>query len=237
MSGFTAVGMDVFLLGPMPTPAVAMLTRSLRADLGVMISASHNPYEDNGIKLFGPDGFKLSDETESEIEARYRQAYAFAAAFSTGVMMPMGFEYGWARRISVVPQDDETAESPRFDLGVFIAAVNRLKQAVPALNEEGPQRLLSRPSDPLIVLLRQSESGAERAFTLVNTQEHEPREVAVAELSVSVDILVCCLSAFFLTSNSLLLSRLFLALFVRTAEVGTGERVVFLLLVPFRRTW
>jgi len=69
MSGFTAVGMDVFLLGPMPTPAVAMLTRSLRADLGVMISASHNRYEDNGIKLFDPDGYKLSDETELEIEA------------------------------------------------------------------------------------------------------------------------------------------------------------------------
>jgi len=68
VSGFTAVGMDVFQLGPMPTPAVAMLTRSLRADLGVMISASHNPYEDNGIKLFGPDGYKLSDETELEIE-------------------------------------------------------------------------------------------------------------------------------------------------------------------------
>jgi phosphoglucosamine mutase len=69
MSGFTAVGMDVFLLGPMPTPAVAMLTRSLRADLGVMISASHNHYEDNGIKLFDPDGYKLSDEAESRIEA------------------------------------------------------------------------------------------------------------------------------------------------------------------------
>jgi len=69
MSGFTAVGMDVFLLGPMPTPAVAMLTRSLRADLGVVISASHNPYEDNGIKLFDPDGYKLSDEAEAEIEA------------------------------------------------------------------------------------------------------------------------------------------------------------------------
>jgi phosphoglucosamine mutase len=69
VSGFTAVGMDVFQLGPMPTPAVAMLTRSLRADLGVMISASHNPFEDNGIKLFGPDGYKLSDETEMEIEA------------------------------------------------------------------------------------------------------------------------------------------------------------------------
>ena len=68
MSGFTAVGMDVFLLGPMPTPAVAMLTRSLRADLGVMISASHNPYADNGIKLFDPDGYKLSDEAEQEIE-------------------------------------------------------------------------------------------------------------------------------------------------------------------------
>jgi phosphoglucosamine mutase len=68
MSGFTAVGMDVFLLGPMPTPAVAMLTRSLRADLGVMISASHNPYADNGIKLFDPDGYKLSDEAEGQIE-------------------------------------------------------------------------------------------------------------------------------------------------------------------------
>ena len=69
-SGFLSMGMDVMLLGPMPTPAVGMLTRSMRADLGVMISASHNPYEDNGIKLFGPDGFKLSDEIETEIEAR-----------------------------------------------------------------------------------------------------------------------------------------------------------------------
>src|SRR5688500_10365101 len=68
-AGFTSVGMDVLLLGPMPTPAVAMLTRSMRADIGVMISASHNPYEDNGIKLFGPDGYKLSDEIEVEIEA------------------------------------------------------------------------------------------------------------------------------------------------------------------------
>jgi len=69
VAGFTSVGMDPLLLGPMPTPAVAMLTRSMRADLGVMISASHNPYEDNGIKLFGPQGFKLSDDVEREIEA------------------------------------------------------------------------------------------------------------------------------------------------------------------------
>ena len=68
-SGFIAAGMDVVLVGPMPTPAVAMLTRSLRADLGVMISASHNPYQDNGIKLFGADGYKLSDDIEARIEA------------------------------------------------------------------------------------------------------------------------------------------------------------------------
>ncbi len=69
VAGFIGAGMDVTLVGPLPTPAIAMLTRSLRADLGVMISASHNPFEDNGIKLFGPDGFKLSDATEDEIEA------------------------------------------------------------------------------------------------------------------------------------------------------------------------
>lgn len=68
-AGFVSMGMDVVLLGPLPTPAVAMLTRTLRADLGVMISASHNPYMDNGIKFFGPDGFKLSDAEETEIEA------------------------------------------------------------------------------------------------------------------------------------------------------------------------
>ena len=68
VAGFIGAGMDVILVGPLPTPAIAMLTRSLRADLGVMISASHNQFEDNGIKLFGPDGFKLSDQTEAEIE-------------------------------------------------------------------------------------------------------------------------------------------------------------------------
>ena len=68
-AGFTSGGMDVLLLGPVPTPAVGMLTRSLRADVGVMVSASHNPFHDNGIKLFGPDGYKLSDAEEAEIEA------------------------------------------------------------------------------------------------------------------------------------------------------------------------
>jgi phosphoglucosamine mutase len=69
-AGFISMGMDVFLVGPMPTPAIGILTRSMRCDLGVMLSASHNPYQDNGIKLFGPDGYKLSDEVEREIEGR-----------------------------------------------------------------------------------------------------------------------------------------------------------------------
>jgi phosphoglucosamine mutase len=83
-AGFTSVGMDVVLLGPMPTPAVALLTREMRADVGVMISASHNPFEDNGIKLFGPDGYKLSDEAELAIEAMIEQDMALADANDVG---------------------------------------------------------------------------------------------------------------------------------------------------------
>ncbi len=84
VAGFTSVGMDVILLGPMPTPAVALLTREMRADVGVMISASHNPYEDNGIKLFGPDGFKLSDEDELAIEAMIAASQPLAPAPDIG---------------------------------------------------------------------------------------------------------------------------------------------------------
>ena len=84
VAGFTSVGMDVILLGPMPTPAVALLTREMRADVGVMISASHNPYEDNGIKLFGPDGFKLSDEAELAIEAMIGSDLPLAASPEIG---------------------------------------------------------------------------------------------------------------------------------------------------------
>ncbi len=83
-AGFTSVGMDVFLLGPVPTPAVGLLARSMRADLGVMISASHNPYQDNGIKFFGPDGFKLSDDTEEAIEALVENGVPLAEARGIG---------------------------------------------------------------------------------------------------------------------------------------------------------
>jgi phosphoglucosamine mutase len=84
VAGFTAVGMDVVLVGPMPTPAIAMLTRSMRADLGVMLTASHNLYEDNGIKLFGPDGFKLSDADEMAIEAYLEELPSLAASEDIG---------------------------------------------------------------------------------------------------------------------------------------------------------
>ena len=83
-AGFTSVGMDVVQVGPMPTPAVAMLTRSMRADLGVMVSASHNPFHDNGIKLFGPDGYKLSDADELEIEALLDTAPSLAPPAGIG---------------------------------------------------------------------------------------------------------------------------------------------------------
>lgn len=85
VAGLCAAGMDVFLLGPIPTPAVAMLVRSLRADIGVMISASHNPYHDNGIKLFGPDSYKLSDEIEQNIEAMLDQDVTAMLADSDGL--------------------------------------------------------------------------------------------------------------------------------------------------------
>ena len=94
VAGFTSVGMDVLLTGPIPTPAVGVLARSMRADLGVMISASHNPFDDNGIKLFGPDGFKLSDQVESEIEALLDSDLSKRLAGST--------ELGRARRIDGV---------------------------------------------------------------------------------------------------------------------------------------
>ena len=84
VAGFTSVGMDVTLLGPMPTPAVAMLTRSMRADIGVMISASHNPFHDNGIKLFGPDGYKLSDDDEMAIEALLEEEIPLAEPRAIG---------------------------------------------------------------------------------------------------------------------------------------------------------
>src|SRR5690606_4974919 len=94
VAGFTSVGMDVIMTGPLPTPAIALLTREMRADLGVMISASHNLFADNGIKRFGPDGFKLSDEDEEAIEH----------AMENGeIPLAEGQDVGRARRIDDAP--------------------------------------------------------------------------------------------------------------------------------------
>jgi phosphoglucosamine mutase len=98
-AGLLAAGMDVFLLGPVPTPAVAMLTRSMRADLGVMISASHNPYFDNGIKIFGPDGYKLSDEQELKIECMVESPEAMPVANSDEIGRATRIEDAGARYI------------------------------------------------------------------------------------------------------------------------------------------
>ena len=114
---------------------------------------------------------------ESDIEPRYRQAYAFAAAYSTGVLMPMGFEYGWGRRFAVVMGRDQTPEPRRFDLSPFIAEINAMKRAVPALNEEGPQQLLASDADGLVVLERRTEKDGERALILVNRDRRHPRQV------------------------------------------------------------
>ena len=105
VAGFTAMGMDVVLTGPIPTPAIAMMTRSLRADLGVVISASHNAYQDNGVKLFGPDGYKLSDEIEAEIEDRLKRHSA---------VLPPADRLGRARR-----PDDSTGRYVEYAKGAF----------------------------------------------------------------------------------------------------------------------
>ncbi len=101
VAGFTSVGMDVRLFGPLPTPGVAMMTRSLRADLGVMISASHNAFSDNGIKLFGPDGYKLSDEKELEIEALMDQGLEEGLAPPTGLGRVQRIDDSQARYIEI----------------------------------------------------------------------------------------------------------------------------------------
>ncbi|MCE3231610.1 MAG: phosphoglucosamine mutase [Alphaproteobacteria bacterium] len=113
-AGFVSMGMDVVLLGPLPTPAVAMLTRTLRADLGVMISASHNPYMDNGIKFFGPDGFKLSDVEETEIEALIKKNDAYSGNRQQNMPLAHSTLLGKAHRL-----DDATGRYIEFAKATF----------------------------------------------------------------------------------------------------------------------
>ena len=121
VAGFTSVGMDVIMTGPLPTPAIALLTREMRADMGVMISASHNQYEDNGIKLFGPDGFKLSDEDELAIEAAIEGEQELAPAARIG--RARRIEDARGRYIHAVKQS--VSDETRFDgLKVVVDCAN-----------------------------------------------------------------------------------------------------------------
>jgi starch synthase (maltosyl-transferring) len=121
------------------------------------------------------------------IAAFYRLRYALAACFSAGVMMPLGFEYGWARPMDVVTSRPEPAEPARFDLSGEIAAINAMKRDLPALNVEGPQRLLSEPGDPLTILARRTEDGLHWAFTLINADESATNAIDVDTLLGAVD--------------------------------------------------
>ncbi len=139
-AGLLSAGMDVFLFGPVPTPAVAMLTRSMRADLGVMISASHNPFQDNGIKLFGPDGYKLSDEQELRIEALIDDPAQIRAASSTEIGRAKRIEDAGARYIEFAKRT-YPGESNLDGLRIVIDTANgaSYKSAPPALWELGAE--------------------------------------------------------------------------------------------------
>jgi len=133
-SGLLSAGMDVFLFGPVPTPAVAMLTHSMRADLGIMISASHNPFADNGIKIFGPDGYKLSDDTEHQIEALIDNPSQLQLAGSSELGRAKRIEDAGARYIEFAKRT-YSAEKSLEGLRIVIDCANgaAYKAAPPAL--------------------------------------------------------------------------------------------------------
>jgi hypothetical protein len=147
VAGFTSVGADVLLLGPVPTPAVAMLIRSMRCDLGVMISASHNPYEDNGIKLFGPDGYKVSDEVEARIEALMDGEVA--------PMLARSPDLGRAKRIEGVQA--RYIEYAKRTLGREVS-LEGVRVVVDCANGAA-YRSLPRPDQEIVLALEQIDEG------------------------------------------------------------------------------
>ncbi len=147
-AGLLAAGMDVFLFGPVPTPAVAMLTRSMRADMGVMISPSHNPFQDNGIKIFGPDGYKLSDEQELAIEALLEDPSRIALAASEKIGRAKRIEDAQARYIEFAKRTypkDMTLDGLRIVIDTANGAAYRV--APTALWELGAE-IIQMGSDP-----------------------------------------------------------------------------------------
>ena len=153
VAGFTSVGMDVIMTGPLPTPAVALLTREMRADLGVMISASHNLFADNGIKLFGPDGFKLSDADEAAIEAAMRAQNAAALVIPAHTLKGESRQFGaeplaaLAQTIEEIARDCvETHETPEQALEPVAQLRPLFEQTLALLEREANPLMERRPA-------------------------------------------------------------------------------------------
>jgi starch synthase (maltosyl-transferring) len=132
------------------------------------------------------DTRRLADETGGD-ERQSRLRYLFAAFFSSGVMMPVGYEFGFRKKLHVVKTRPEHWEKPSFDLSSFIAAANQMKEQAPVLNEEGPQERLTPPEDTLVVLLRRSDRSPERAVALINADRKKPRDYPVADLERALE--------------------------------------------------
>ena len=190
VAGFASVGMDVLTFGPLPTPGVAMMTRSMRADLGVMISASHNNYADNGIKLFGPDGYKLSDEIELQIEARMDQELSTNLAASDSLGRVKRIDDSQARYVEIAK-----ATFPRH------LTLNGLKIAIDCANGAGyrvaPTALYELGADvhPIGVypngLNINDECGSTYPETLAETVRREGADIGIA-LDGDADRLIVC---------------------------------------------
>ncbi|MBK8906451.1 MAG: hypothetical protein IPM60_00645 [Rhodospirillales bacterium] len=125
-------------------------------------------------------------EDHDGIERCYRRAYLFAAAFSAGVMIPIGFEYGFRHRLHVVSTRPEHWEEPSFDLCDFIGAVNRMREAVPVFNEEGPQRAIVSPDRRVCTLVRKGERAPGWAVTLINLDHEQSSEARIADLDADM---------------------------------------------------
>jgi starch synthase (maltosyl-transferring) len=143
--------------------------------------------ESHDTERLGAELARAGIDDPARVAARYRRAYAFAACFSTGVMMPMGYEFGWRRRLDAAATRSVPAEAKRFDLSADIAAINRMKAAIPALNEEGPQSLVTPLGDAVVVLARRTADGADWAFTAVNMDDAAPWTVEVDALLATAD--------------------------------------------------
>lgn len=191
VAGFTAVGMDVRLFGPLPTPGVAMMTRSLRADLGVMITASHNKFHDNGIKLFGPDGKKLSDEAEMEIEKLMQEGLREGLATGENLGRARRYDNAQARYIEIVKATFPTRITLNGMRIVIDCANGAAYRTAPAtLWELGASEVISIGTDPDGTNIN-AQCGSTHTETLSKAVIEHKADVGIA-LDGDADRLIMC---------------------------------------------